>query len=70
MLGPNKTVFSMMEKCFLTVLATTQMFRYTRAVSGAFAEIPLTNPLALFTLHFPSKPGKVATAVDGVVVAL
>ena len=65
-----KIVFSMMEKCLLTVLATTQMFRYARAVSGTFTEIPLTNPLTLFTLHFPSKPGKVATAVDGVVVAL
>jgi len=54
----------------LTVLATTQMFRYARAVGGTFAEIPLTNPLTLLALHFPSKPGKVATAVDGVVVAL
>ena len=59
-----------MEKCLLAVLTTTQMFRYTRAVGGTFTEIPLTNPLTLFALHFPSKPGKVATAVDGVVVAL
>ena len=46
------------------------MFRYARAVSGTFAEIPLTDPLTLFALHLPSKPGEVATAVDGVVVAL
>jgi len=67
---PQTLSFPLMKKCFLTVLTTTQMFRYTRAVGGAFTEIPLTNPLALFALHFPSKPGKVATAVDGVVVAL
>ena len=45
------------------------------ALRGTFTEIPLTDPLvnsttsSLFTLHFPLKPGKVATAVDGGIVA-
>jgi len=37
---------------------------------GTFAEIPLTNPLTLFTLRLPLKPCKVATAVDGFIHAI
>ena len=54
----------------LTILAPLKMWRYAGTVGGTFAEIAHTDPLSLFTLHLPSKPGKVATAVDGVVVAL
>ena len=39
-------------------------------VSGTFTEIPLTNPLTLFTLRLPLKPCKVATAVDGFILAI